>query len=65
MEFNSIQLEKSVSTNAENRVTLIPTIFTTCGKPKIHHDSTKYIGVPIFVLQDKSMADVTGVRALC
>ena len=63
--FNSIQLEKRVSTNAEKRVTLITTFLTTYNRqPKFHHDSTKYIGGTIFVFPDKSMADVTNATAL-
>ena len=61
MVFKSIKLQKFVSTNAKKRVTPIPTFLTTCGKPKIPHDSTKYIGEPILVFPDKSMADVTDV----
>ena len=44
--FKSNQLEKSVSTYVEKRVTLIPTFLITYGKPKILHESTKYIVVP-------------------
>ena len=61
--FNSIQLEKSVSTNAEKRVTSIPTLLTTYGKSEIPQDSTKYIEGSIFVFPDKSMANVTVVTA--
>ena len=39
-----------INANAEKRVTLIPTFFTKYGKPKIPHDSIKYIGGPIPLL---------------
>ena len=62
--FNSIQFEKKVSTNAEKRVARILRILTTCEQPKFPHNITKYIGVPIFVFADKTLADVTDVNAL-
>ena len=48
----------------EKRVTLIPKFLITYEKPKIPHDSTKYIGGTIFVFSDKSMANVTDATVL-
>ena len=64
VHIDSIQIAKSVSTNVEKRVTLIPKFLITYVKPKSPHDSTKYIGGTILVFSDKSMANVTDAIAL-
>ena len=64
VQIDSIQIAKSVSTNVEKRVTLIPKFLITYVKPKSRHDSTKYIGGTILVFSDKSMANVTDAIAL-
>ena len=64
IQIDSIQIAKSLSTNVEKRVTLIPKFLIMYVKPKSPHDSTKYIGGTILVFSDKSMANVTDAIAL-